>query len=123
MHNIFHKSCQVLITKILEEVMNSQVVLQSCIRQLSMYRLISSIQHLKTNYLVIGKTYSFLINCATVHPNYFLGTKRMIPLPSNSRDKLLWGRLESLIQKYASCGSTILVYHLHGLSVSTKPIG
>jgi hypothetical protein len=80
MNNMFHSNASILLKRITTKVINEPTIHDQVCRRLDIFKLLHAFQTLKTNVLVIGRSYVWLLACGTCHPQHFVGTQRSLVL-------------------------------------------
>ena len=82
------------------------------LRYLSVNTLLKEFSKIDSNILVLGAKSVWLVNSATIHKNFYIGTERMIELKEPYRDKAKLKRLDEFVKRFANPGAKIMVFKL-----------
>ena len=102
--------------------LNYDRVLTAVYRKLSLTDLITDLSRCRVNLLIVGRSYTWLINAKTGHPHHFVGTMKRFGLTHCANSDFTWERIENFVQKFAAVGSTIFVHSLHRMNSRTVPL-
>lgn len=100
MKTFFHHNIHNLITKVTNCVLNDEQVLRAVYRRLSLFDLINHFTSIPNNVLAIGSKHMWIVNCASAHPEQFIGTCRAISFPRLCTDQTKWTRIQNFILRY-----------------------
>ena len=119
---LWHMKVQRALDHLVDNFLNKERVLDKAYRTLQLTHLITDLSRCEVNLLVVGRSYTWLINSTTGHPRHFVGTKRNFGLTHCANSDFAWDRIEKFVKRYAAVGSHIYAYSLHKMCLSTETL-
>ena len=90
---LWHQKMQRALDHLVDNFLNQDRVLTKVYRKLSLTDLITDLSRCEVNLLIVGRSYSWLINARTGHPQHFVGTMKHFGLSHCANSAFTWDRL------------------------------